>query len=279
MKKVIALLSICTSGMLFSQVDHSTHWNAKEYHFNSEEQFQVARSIVESLALRGDEAVLDIGCGDGKITAMIQAKASEGQTMGIDISTSMVSYARAMFPHIKFEQKDAHLIDFDNQFDLVVSFTAMQWVTDQRQALQGIYKALKSSGKTIIEMPQGLPTPFQAAVDKVKNDAKWREYFVNYSPNWRFYECNEYRSLLEEANFTIESINSREITHEFPSRQAIIGFLRQWFPYLSQIPSDSEKSVFLEQVVDEYMKNLNLSSQEVPFKVRRLNVVATVTKE
>ena len=247
------LLLFCTFTFnLFADVDHFTHWKAKDYHFNSDEQFQVAKHIVSHIPIKGDEAVLDIGCGDGKITAMIQDRLKNGHAVGVDISPDMVAYATKMFPQVTFLQKDAHSINYDNEFDIIVSFTAMQWVTDQMAALKAIHTSLKTDGKLIVEMPQGLPLQMQQAVDKVICMPNYSDYFTDYNPNWRFYECEEYQAILEKSQFKVNSIRSREVTHTFQTAQAFKGFISQWFPYLTQVPQE-EKEDFLTQVFDEYM--------------------------
>ncbi|MBI5273849.1 MAG: hypothetical protein HY860_02210 [Chlamydiales bacterium] len=49
----------------------------------------------------------------------------------------------------------------------------------------------------------------------------------------------------------------------------------QWFPYLTQLPTDEEKNQFLNQVVDKYISRLGIDPNgNAPFKVRRLNAVA-----
>jgi hypothetical protein len=111
-------------------------------------------------------------------------------------------------------------------------------------------------------------------VDKVIHFDHWKGYFQSYEPKWHFYECDEYQQLIDETGFEVNATASREIANQFPSQKAFSGFLRQWFPYLTQIPTEEEKEIFLKQVVDQYAKTLGLTSKEIPFNVRRLNVVA-----
>ena len=65
----------------------SYDWDAKDYAKNSQNQFQWAQELIPKLKLVGNEALLDIGCGDGKITAEISKCLPEGRAVGIDSST------------------------------------------------------------------------------------------------------------------------------------------------------------------------------------------------
>ncbi len=68
--------------------------------------------------------VLDIGCGDGRITAEIAAKIPEGRIWGIDNSIEMIKMAQRTFPfekysNLKFKHIDARDMDFNNEFDRI----------------------------------------------------------------------------------------------------------------------------------------------------------------
>ena len=62
-------------------------WDPEDYERHSAQQERWARELVAKLQLAGDETVLDIGCGDGKVTAEIASRVPEGRVLGIDSST------------------------------------------------------------------------------------------------------------------------------------------------------------------------------------------------
>ena len=72
-------------------------WNAKDYAKNSSAQEKWAVELIEKLALDGSEKVLDIGCGDGKITYRLSRILSNGSVIGIDQSESMINLANNVF--------------------------------------------------------------------------------------------------------------------------------------------------------------------------------------
>ena len=87
-------------------------WDALDYEKSSSVQQMWARELIAKLDLKGDERVLDIGCGDGKITAEIAAKLKNGTVVGIDSSYEMIQLAQARhakgdLANILFSEHDA----------------------------------------------------------------------------------------------------------------------------------------------------------------------------
>ena len=107
-----------------------TKWNAAAYAANSAVQQGWARELIAKLKLRGDEHILDVGCGDGKVTAEIAAAVPRGLVVGIDASAEMISFARKTFPaskipNLKFQIGDARQIRLTKKFDVVFSNSAL----------------------------------------------------------------------------------------------------------------------------------------------------------
>ena len=74
-----------------------TEWNATDYNRRSAMQKWLADKSLAGLELRGSERVLDIGSGDGKITAEIAERLPTGSVVGVDPSTRMIAFAREHF--------------------------------------------------------------------------------------------------------------------------------------------------------------------------------------
>jgi len=123
-----------------------TEWDAQAYSRVSALQHWVAEKSLASLQLRGDEQVLDLGCGDGKITVEIAARVPGGAVLGLDASQAMIAFAERAFPptehpNLRFRVADAARLPFEGEFDLVVSFNCLHWVRDQAGVLRGIARA------------------------------------------------------------------------------------------------------------------------------------------
>ena len=97
--------------------------------------FEWAEELIPKLRLTGNEAVLDIGCGIGKITARIASCMPQGCVIGIDNSEEMIKLARSKFPqttylNVSFQVMDARKLTFKEQFDRVFSNAVLHWIID-----------------------------------------------------------------------------------------------------------------------------------------------------
>lgn len=269
---MISLL-LATSLILAS----NDHWKGDEYAKNSESQKESALSFMQKVHLLDGQSILDIGCGDGKVTAGIAKDLPHSQVLGVDISSSMIQFAQAAFSNVdnlKFETGDATHLDYEEKFDLVISFSVMQWVVEQKEALKCFKKALKPNGKLWIQMPMGLPIPMQHALERTMSSEKWESYFVNFSVPWKFYTAEEYKTLLSSTNFTPSRVEVITTHERFPSRAIFKGFIKQWFPYLRALPED-QKDAFLSDFLDHYLNIEPVDEQgRVSFVVNRLEIEA-----
>ncbi len=125
-----------------------SEWHALEYDEVSSLQKWLADRSLAQLTLRGDERVLDVGCGDGKITAEIADRLPTGSILGLDRSHDMIDYARKHNPraNLYFAVCGACEMAFPAEFDLAVSFNTLHWVHEQETALRALHDSLKAGG-------------------------------------------------------------------------------------------------------------------------------------
>ena len=236
-------------------------WNAEEYARNSSAQWKWAVEAIEKIHLQKGEQVLDIGCGDGKVTALLARRVPDGGVVGIDRSDEMVEYARKAFPlsdypNLTFEQMDALDIDFQERFDVVFSNATLHWVSNHRRVLTGIRTALKQGGRFFLSMGgRGNARDVIAAFEQVIELNNWRRYFVDFTFPYAFFGVEEYQTWLAEAGlraWRVELI-PKDMTHPGPA--GLVGWLRTtWLPYLERVPAET-REVFLNQVVTRYFEN------------------------
>jgi len=108
MKKIsilVSLLFIAVAAQIFSDGIK----DAISYSKNSKLQWNIAMETIDLVQWAGSERVLDIGCGDGKITAQIASKLTRGAVLGVDISKAMIDFAcshypQAHYPNLAFEK-------------------------------------------------------------------------------------------------------------------------------------------------------------------------------
>jgi trans-aconitate 2-methyltransferase len=245
-------------GSIFSEEMHVKEWDGKNYHHYSHIQYQLAQDLLKHCSFIGDEKILDIGCGDGKITKEIATQVLEGSVLGVDYSESMITFAKGAYPpkiykNLRFEVKDAATLSYQQEFDIVFSFCCLHWVKDQLAALQNIYSSLKPNGLFFAVIPCAIH--LDRAVDATIQKEQWKSYYEGYVHPTRNYELVEYDQLLLSANFPSNSVRMHETTMVFDGRAELYMWLQQLLPHLHYIPRDSHE-LFLHQVIDTLLLQL-----------------------
>ena len=207
------------------------------------------------------------------------ARVPNGSVIGVDVSPAMIEFAKGAFPqknfpNLQFLLKDAQKLDFENEFDIIFSFTTLQWIKSHDAFLEGAYKGLKAGGTLAITMPMGLPSTLEQAVAELISLPEWSSYFVDFSVGWNFVDDLQYKKLLASnqlISLRFATVPQKDI---FPSREVFEKFISQWFPYLRPLPQNL-KAAFLMQVVDRFLElESPFPNGEVHFKIRRLEVIA-----
>lgn len=252
---------------------------AVQYHQNSSFQWNAAMQMLHAIPWQGNERVLDIGCGDGKITAFIANAYTNGSVIGLDISSSMVQFASANFakqthPNLSFMEGSADALPFEEQFDVVVSFSALHWVLDQEKALRDIVKSLSSGGKcyiaTIGKASSNLSTQCEALIFS----QKWAADFPHYKQERVYFSEEEYRSLLETIGFAHFELNQLDALTWYPDRSALYNFLKPVTTFIHHL-SPEKQDLFMNELVDRMISLSNPSEDgAVPLKLSILQVIA-----
>ena len=141
------------------------------------------QEVLALLDIKGSEQILDVGCGDGKITAQIAYRASKGSVVGVDPSRDMINFAQSHFgpaalPNLRFEVADARRLPFKNEFDHVVSFNALHWIPEQQAALSSIRSTLISGGKAQLRLvSKGARKSLEDVTEETRRTSRWKDYF------------------------------------------------------------------------------------------------------
>ncbi len=234
-------------------------WDAEDYARNSSAQQEWARELIAKLALGGDESVLDIGCGDGKVTAEIAARVPRGEVVGVDSSPGMVEKARVSFPpesfpNLRFLQMDARALDFTARFTVAFSNAALHWVPDQPAVLRGVARALAPGGRLLFQMGgKGNAAGIVDAVNRLARREPWAQWLAGMSFPYTFASPDEYTAWLTSAGFVPRRTELLPRRMRYRDRQGLEGWVRTtWLPYTEKVPPEIRER-FVSELVDLYL--------------------------
>jgi trans-aconitate 2-methyltransferase len=256
-----------------------TEWNAAEYSRRSSLQEAMAQEVLALLDLKDSERILDVGCGDGKITAEIASRAPRSSVVGVDPSGDMISFAKSHFgpatrPNLRFEVADARCLPFQNEFDLVVSFNALHWVPEQDAALSSIHSALISDGKAQLRLvATGARKSLENVVEETRRTSKWSVYFRDFRDPYLHLTLDEYAAMAERNGFRVVRVNTRDHAWDFGSRAAFSAFCAVGCVEWTRRLSEAERPEFINDVLDRYRAVAgDGSGEENTFKFYQMDI-------
>jgi len=235
-----------------------TEWDAAAYAKMSGLQKAMAAQVLPLLDLRGDERVLDVGCGEGKITALIATRVPRGDVLGVDPSRDMIAFASSHFgndtrANLRFAIADARTLGFTDAFDLIVSFNALHWVPDPDPALRSIRVALKSEVRAQLRMVTAGPRQsLESVVEDVRQTPRWREFFDGFSDPYLRLTPGQYVAAAERNGLRALRVRTHDETWDFESRSAFHAFCAVGLVAWTQRLPEIERPVFVDDVLDRY---------------------------
>jgi trans-aconitate 2-methyltransferase len=183
----------------------SRSWDAGTYDRVSDIQDGWADVVLERLPLRGDETVLDAGCGSGRVTRKLLERLPSGRVIGLDASEEMVEHARAALPADRASVAVADLADFtlDEPVDAVFSNAVFHWIGDHDALFACLRRALKPGGRVVAQCGgRGNLDRFWALAREVAAEDPFAAHLAGVANVSNFAGAEETAERLRRAGFT-----------------------------------------------------------------------------
>ncbi len=259
-------------------------WNPAEYAANSAVQQGWARELLAKLDLRGDERVLDVGCGDGKITAELARAVPRGFVLGTDASAEMIAFARKAFPaakipNLEFAIADAREIppgETSGKFDAVFSNAALHWVDDHEKFLRGAAAALKTGGRLVVSCGgKGNAHDVFLALRPEMRLKRWCEFFRKMPLPYFFYAPGDYEKWLPKFGFKIRTLKLAPKDAAYAGADGFATWLRAtWLPFVQRVPENLREE-FIAAVTQRYLaKHPPDAADNIRVRMVRLEIEA-----
>ena len=224
-------------------------WNSVLYEGNHAFVWQYGEALLELLAPKAGEQILDLGCGTGQLTEKIAQTGAFVQ--GIDSSLDMVSTAKVNYPHINFSAADARSFQVEEPFDAVFSNAVLHWIKQPDAVINCVEKALKPGGRFVAEFGgKGNVGAIVRALLSVLSEIGCEEPEA-LNP-WYCPSIGEYTGLLEKQGFYVHDLS-------FPRRARLSGTedLETWIRgFVDEFLPELSKDVRWQQVINSVEERL-----------------------
>jgi len=178
-------------------------WDAATYERLSEPLTAMGTDVLDRLVLRGDETVLDAGCGTGNVTRVLRERLPQGRVIAVDAAPSMVEQARALLPaQVDVRQADLLELRLDEPVDAVLSTATFHWIGDHERLFANLHAALKPGGRLVAQCGgHGNVADVKQAGFDVAAEPRYAPHFDGWATDWHFATAEETERRLRAAGF------------------------------------------------------------------------------
>ena len=252
-------------------------FDGEKYKKASRHQKEWGNSLIAELSLRGNEAILDLGCGDGGLTEELAQAVPEGNVLGIDASAGMIETARQRKrDNLEFRQTDINDIEFENMFDVIFSNAALHWVKDHTKLLHNTFRALKEKGVLLWDFAGegNCSNFFSVGWDQMKSQ-KYEQYFREFEWPWYMPAKADYEKLVAAVGFSVYDVAEVNRDRSFADADEMIKWIDQpsIVPFISILPDDI-KGDFRKDVIRVMLERTQQQDGTCFETFRRIHVMA-----
>lgn len=236
-------------------LNKSDSWSARQYaKFENERNRPIIDLLAHIPGIRVNKAI-DIGCGPGNSTELLQAHFPDAIVSGMDSSEDMVEAARRRMPDTRFEVADISKWQGEGQYDIILANAALQWVPDHNTLFPSLIGKLTPGGSLAVQMPDNFDEPAHRLMRSIAGDGPWAGKLAGASK----------RAARETADWYFQHLRNRvtaldiwRTTYYHPlsgGAEAIV----EWFkgtglrPFLDPLDQE-EKAAFLVKYTGEIAK-------------------------
>jgi len=179
-------------------------WDATSYDRVSTPQVEMAKAVLERLPLRGDETVLDAGCGSGRVTALLLGRLPDGHVVAVDSAPSMVQHAREALPTDRATVLCQSLTELtlDEPVDAAFSNAVFHWIADHERLFQRLAAALRPGARLVAQCGgKGNIDAFRRLADEVAGEPPYAEHMAGFRGPWNYASPEDTEALLAAAGF------------------------------------------------------------------------------
>lgn len=220
---------------------YTPHLHAQLYRENSSEDEKLAWRALSIARFQPDDHILDVGCGDGRVTAGLKKLLPASYMKAIDASHEMIDLAQNSFgdiPNLVFEHGYSLALQDQARWDWINCFSCLQWIRNPELALSNFYNALKPGGKALL-LTYPTESPYYSMLEETMNLPRW-ESFRDTAGHLSWRSTEQYRNSMQEIGFTVVKTLMEDRLIGFDSLQSFQRYVKGWIGCLICCSEDEE---------------------------------------
>lgn len=252
-------------------------FNGHRYGQAATHQREWGARLIAELHLRGDERILDVGCGDGVLTASLAAAVPAGSVLGIDASAGMIEAAQAhRGPNLRFRRLDVMVAAFVEEFDVIFSNAALHWILDHEALLAILHHALRPNGALRANFAaDGNCATLNAVAQRLMQGAEFRDAFSGFVWPWYMPRLEDYEALIARSPYSAFEVWGESADRFFPNDDAMLA----WIDHPAIVPFKQHRGSPLAERFHDAVAEQMIAQTRQPdgtcFETfRRINVMA-----
>lgn len=234
-------------------------WDSSEYHRLSGPQVTWGKKVLARLQLRGDELLLDAGCGTGRLTADLLHALPNGRVVALDVSHNMCCSARE---HLETQfagrsrvvTADLLHLPFAAAFDGIVSTAAFHWVLDHDRLFHGLFESLRPGGWLQAQCGGGPNVArLTKRMDVLAQAPKFAPFLGTFPSPWLYQDAEGAADTLRRAGFIEVQTGLEPAPTVMENRQHYVEFVRAIIAraHLDRLPDSDLRDQYVAQLADQ----------------------------
>lgn len=225
-------------------------WDSNLYNDKHSFVSKYGEDLLSWLNPQEGENILDLGCGTGQLANEISSFGAN--ITGMDNSPEMIAAARAAYPHIRFDVKDATDFSYAEPFDAIFSNAVLHWINEPEKVIACMYGNLKPGGRLVLEF--GGKGNVQSITHAVHTVMRQEGLADKIPPDrWYFPSIGEYTSLLERHGFEVSSAILFDRPTPLSGEEGMENWLRMFGDFFFRRLTPEQKENVLHKAV-AYLK-------------------------